>query len=124
MRTLYILGDADRVREKVEGAIFRGDLEGLSRFSTCLTVAISSIVRDLEQKFGATAIMAGGDDILVTVPGSAYDRSTLVKLASDFKTTTGCTISFGVSFDLDRAYLSLRRAKSANGCVVHEDLEA
>lgn len=115
---LYVLGDADRVREKVEAALFCHDLEGLTLFSQTLTGAIATLVRDMDQRFGAQTVMSGGDDVLFTVDADRFDEDVLTNFAAAFATATGCSISFGIGVTPDAAYLNLRRAKAAGGGVV------
>ena len=113
--SLYILGDADRIREKVEASLFANDLAGLSTFSTNLTEAISRIVQRMNERLSATVIMAGGDDVFFIVAADRFNLSVLGEIASDFTKETGCTISFGVGASPDSAYLFLRHAKAAGG---------
>lgn len=113
--TLYILGDADRVRQRVEGALLSGDLVELGKFSAALTAAITLIARQMVQRLSALAVMAGGDDLLLTVPAGTFDLGILEGLARDFAEQTGCTISFGVGTTVEEAYLHLRMAKASGG---------
>lgn len=113
--TLYILGDADRVRQRVERALFAGDLPELSEFSASLTAAVALIARRMVERLSALVVMAGGDDLLLTVHASDFNLEILEGLARDFADATGCTISFGVGTTVQEAYLHLRRAKAFGG---------
>lgn len=117
---LYVLGDADRVREKVEAALFGNDLAALSAFSETLTSAIATLVHDMEKRFGARTVMAGGDDVLFTVDVARFDRDVLAQFAKAFICATGCSISFGVGASPETAYLNLRRAKATGGGIVSQ----
>jgi len=115
---LYVLGDADRVREKVEAALFANDLAALTAFSQTLTQAVSTLVREMGERLGARTVMAGGDDVLFTVSDERFDLDVLHQLSKSFTDTTGCSISFGLGTSLETAYLNLRRAKAAGGGIV------
>ena len=116
--TLYIFGDADRVRQRVERALFSGDLVDLGKFSAALTAAIALIAQQLVERLSAVVVMAGGDDLLLTVAAENFDIGILEQLAHDFVDETGCTISFGVGTTVEEAYLHLRRAKACGGGVI------
>ena len=116
--TLYILGDADKVRERVEAALFAHDLPGLTAFSATMTKSISNIVYRMRDQFSATVIMSGGDDILFTASADNFDAKVLQKIVDDFCMETGCTISFGVGSTLEESYLNLRRAKATGGGII------
>lgn len=113
--TLYILGDADRVRQRVERALLSGDLVELGTFSAALTAAIALIAERMIQRLSAQVLMAGGDDLLLTVPAGTFDVDILEGLSRDFADETGCTISFGVGTTVEEAYLHLRMAKASGG---------
>jgi hypothetical protein len=119
---LYVLGDADRVREKVEALLFANDLAALATFSQTLTQAVSTLVREMGERLGARTVMAGGDDVLFTVSEDRFDLGALHLLSKSFTNTTGCSISFGVGTSLEAAYLNLRRAKAAGGGIVSRGL--
>lgn len=101
--TLYILGDADRVRQRVERALLSGDLVELGKFSAALTAAIALIAERMIQRLSAQVVMAGGDDLLLTVPAGTFDVDILEGLSRDFADETGCTISFGVGKTVEEA---------------------
>lgn len=118
---IFILGDADRVREKIESALFRGDLAQISKLSENLTESISVLVKYLEEMVGARTIMAGGDDVLFEISKENYDESILNEAAVYFTVNSGCSISFGVAETIENAYLNLRKAKSTGGGCVHSE---
>jgi len=76
---VFILGDADRVREKVERALLDGNLGEVTYFSRNLTSAVEALVRDVEQAFEAITVMmcASGplDIVIVAGPFSKWRRS-------------------------------------------------
>ncbi len=113
--TLYILGDADRVRQRVERALLSGNLVELGKFSAALTAAIALIAERMIQRLSAQVVMAGGDDLLLTVAAGTFDVDILEGLSRDFADETGCTISFGVGKTVEEAYLHLRMAKASGG---------
>jgi len=112
---VFILGDADRVREQVERALLDCDFEGASSFSKSLTNALAVLVSEIEQIPGSSTILAGGDDVCFRLPEAQYDRETLVSIAKRFFATSSCNISFGVGRSIGAAYLNLRRAKARGG---------
>jgi hypothetical protein len=115
---IFVLGDADKIRERVEAALFEGDLADLSAFSKSLTAAIGLIVDRMQQELSATVIMAGGDDVLFTLPSTSFDASKLGSISERFRMDTGCTMSFGVGVSIEDAYLCLRKAKALGGGTV------
>lgn len=115
---LYILGDADRVRDQIEKRLLSNDLQGVSELSTNLTSGLATLVRALTQMPNTETIMAGGDDVLFRLKPETYSRDALEKAAAQFRLDTGCSISFGVANDVTHAYLNLRRAKASGGGIV------
>lgn len=121
---LFIMGDADHVREQVERRLLGGTLSDLTDFSSGLTSALLLLVSSAEAELGAETIMAGGDNVLFRVRWNNYSRRTLDALGSIFHEKTGCTISFGVGEDIANAYVNLRRAKAAGGGAIVGDTRA
>ncbi|MDZ4055502.1 MAG: hypothetical protein U1D69_00805 [Polynucleobacter sp.] len=119
---LYVLGDADQVRDGIDKRLLQGKLEELTAFSSALTKAIGSLLQSFEEQMGATVIMAGGDDVLLRVSSARYSLDTNLALAEEFHRSTGCTISFGVSGKLSDAYINLRKAKAEKSCVCFGDV--
>lgn len=120
---VYILGDADRVREKIERFLFAKRLEELASFSATLTCAVSTLVASVERELGAATIMAGGDDVCFIAPLDMYRRASLERLSLQFFSSSGCSISFGAGTSIQEAYLNLRKAKSLEGgCVVDDGI--
>jgi hypothetical protein len=111
---LFIFGDGDRVRERIEGLLFSNDLEALSNFSSSLSNAILLLAKRLSENMGAQVLMAAGDDLLVLLPKENYSRDKLEELAQHYRDQIGSSISFGVGPSIENAYLNLRRAKSSN----------
>ena len=121
-KTAYIIGDADRVREKVEAAMFDHDLDRLSRFSRSLSNAVSFVVQELEERLGARTIMAGGDDVLFIIHFDSSVKEVLEDVAICFSDLSSCTMSFGVAPTIEDAYLNLRKAKASGGGIVESGL--
>lgn len=109
---IYLLGDADRVRDGIDQRLLRGQLEELRSFSSALTSALAVLVEAFRKEMQAEVIMAGGDDVLLRVLATSYSVERHLELSKQFFESTGCRISFGVSEDIQTAYLNLRRAKS------------
>lgn len=118
---LYLLGDADRVRDGIDQRLLRGHLDDLRAFSFNLTVALAELVSAFQREMDAELIMAGGDDVLLRVLGTRYSRERHSQLCHQFFEATGCRMSFGVSSNLQTAYLNLRRAKSEQTGICFED---
>ena len=120
---VFILGDADKVREKIERSLFANRLDQLAAFSATLTHAVSTLVAEMEINFGAKTIMAGGDDVCFLVPLSGYRKTELEQLSRHFFALSGCRISFGAGTSIRDAYLNLRKAKSLEGgCVIDDGI--
>lgn len=113
--SLYILGDADRVRERIELHLLVGRLNLLRQFSDSLTCAINALSRRVHEAFSGELIIAGGDDVIFCVPRDRFCRAKLETIAKQFALESGCTISFGVASDIPTAYVNLRRAKAMGG---------
>lgn len=112
MEYFYILGDGNHIRETIEFYLLNHDLESLSNFSQSLTTAINEIKEIAISTMGAQIILAGGDDILFSVPRENYHIELIQKLQQAFLATTGITISFGIGSTIEAAYINLRRAKT------------
>ncbi len=117
----YILGDGDKIRERVEFYLLNHDLEALTNFSQNLTTAINEIKEIAISTMSAQVILAGGDDILLYVPREKYRTGLIQKLQQVFQTITGVTISFGVGKTVEAAYINLRRAKTNKDIKIVED---
>ncbi|HVY60824.1 MAG TPA: mCpol domain-containing protein [Planctomycetota bacterium] len=123
-RPLYVLCDGDRTRERLEAPILAGDAEALTVASSRITAAIHAMkAYALANLAGARVVVAAGDDFVFVVPATSYARSHLDALARIYREHTAASVSFGVAHGLDRAYLALRRAKSAGGGRIEEALE-
>ncbi len=120
-QTLFILGDGDRIRARVEGYLLNARLTELSRYSDALTQAIEAAASKAKEVLLAERIMAGGDDLLLRIEAHAYDKGKIQEIADLFKKICNSTISFGVGTTIDEAFLALRKAKSQGGDTVVED---
>jgi minimal CRISPR polymerase domain len=118
---VYVLGDADRIRERIEGYLLGDTPAEVRTFSERLAGGLREFVRSAEILLNADVLMAGGDDVLLCVKPASYSRHTLEELAKTFCQATGCTISLGVGSEVSTAYLNLRRAKAAGGGVIAGD---
>ncbi|HXU31467.1 MAG TPA: hypothetical protein VN851_12885 [Thermoanaerobaculia bacterium] len=118
---LYILGDADRVREKIESQLLAGNLADVSKISSTLISALAKLVSSVEISLDAETLMAGGDDVIFSVRPDAYNREALERISVNFYRETGSSMSFGVGTMVTIAYLNLRRAKAAGGGIIVEE---
>jgi hypothetical protein len=117
---IYVLGDVDHVRERIEHYLLGDNPIDVRAFSQRLADGLQEFVRSAEA-LGAAVVMAGGDDLLLTMNSGTYSRLRLEKLAETFRQATGCTISLGVATTVAAAYLNLRRAKAAGGGAIAGD---
>ena len=118
---LYVLGDGDKIREKVEFYLLNHDLESLSNFSQNLTIAINEIKEIAISTMNAQLILAGGDDILFYVSREKYRKELIQKLQHAFLNITGVTISFGVGKSIEATYINLRLAKTNKDMKIVEE---
>ena len=117
----YVLGDGNNIRENVEFYLLNHDLESLTNFSQNLTIAINEIKEIAISTMSARVILAGGDDILFSVPREKYRKELIQKLQQVFHNITGVTISFGVGKTIEAVYINLRRAKTNKGEKIVEE---
>lgn len=119
---IYILGDGDKIRERVESLLLKSDFSNLAKLSQGLKDAIDKMKSNATANMEAEVFMAGGDDIFFRVDRSRYRKSSLEELAESFRTSTGTTFSFGVGTNVEAAYLNLRRAKASGSGQIVEDI--
>jgi minimal CRISPR polymerase domain len=112
---VFVLGDGDKIRQRVESLLLSGELAALRCLSVSITSAIAQLAHTAKAAMDAEVIVAGGDDLVLRVPKESFDQNTLASMAAFFMEQTGCGMSFGVGPDLDTAYLNLRRAKARGG---------
>lgn len=110
---LFLLGDADDVRKKIQGLLLSGDLETLKAVSAAMSRYIAELGASIEDAFAADLIFCGGDELLARVSFDSFDEVKLRDLMTRFRERTGVTISFGVGRSAEEAFISLSRAKSA-----------
>ena len=112
MSVLYVLGDADQIRRKVEGLLLADDLRGLKMFSAAITENINRIAGLARDMMGAEIIFCGGDDILFLVQRDRFREVEVKDWMQSFLRQTGNNISFGVGSTAEEAFLNLARAKA------------
>ena len=110
---LYVLGDGDKIRERVEHYLLSDEIEPLTKLSQAVTDAINAMKSSAISVMDAKIIMAGGDDILFRVDTKKYKQTHLQNFSEAFFRAVGCTFSFGVGKTIEDAYINLRRAKSS-----------
>ena len=121
MEYFYVLGDGNHIRERVEFYLLNHDLESLSNFSQSITTAINELKEMAISTMSGRVILAGGDDILLSVPRENYRKELIQKLQQAFLDTTGITISFGIGKTIEAAYINLRRAKANKDVKIVEE---
>ncbi len=109
---LYIIGDGDNIRNRVEFYLLNGNLTDLTHYSQNLLKAIEDLQCFARSKMGADIIYAGGDDLLFRLNKKDYERKHLQEALEKFQALSGSTISFGVGESVEEAFLNLRRAKA------------
>ncbi len=112
---IFVLGDGDRVRERIESHLLNGEFDALKEISQKLIDSINEMRSLAISTMDAEIIMAGGDDILFRIRKERYDKANVQKLATSFEQSTGISFSFGIGEDLKSAYINLRRAKASKG---------
>jgi minimal CRISPR polymerase domain len=121
--SIFVIGDGDGIRKKVESYLLSGHLESLGQFSFALTNAISEIAKLAVQNMESKIVFAGGDDICFITTSSNFHKEKIQELIEEFFRKTECSISFGVGENIEEAFLNLRRAKSmGGGCLIMSDL--
>jgi hypothetical protein len=111
---IFIIGDGDGIRRKIEFHLLNGDLNRLAAFSASLTESVSKLAQMAMQKMQAETVFAGGDDIFFIVDLSEYHEEIVRELMDVFTKMTGCSISFGVGLTVQEAFINLRLAKANN----------
>jgi CHASE3 domain sensor protein len=109
---IYVLGDADNIRKKLQGYLLSGDLESLRRFSSGLTEGVRLVARLAQESMSAEVIFSGGDEVLLRLDASLFSLDELRKIKSRFEEYVGATISFGAGSTTEEAFLNLARAKA------------
>ena len=115
---MIVYFDGDDVSSALELLLLNGDAEGARTYSESLLQASSAIRAHLSAVTGAEIILAGGDDLVVRLPGESIPVSVsglIDRLRRDYRSTCGKTLSVGVGCDTREAVLNLRRAKLMGG---------
>ena len=110
---LFLLGDADNVRKKMQGLLLSGNLDALKALSSALSRHVAELSSLIENSFAADIVFCGGDELLARVEYDKFNEGRLRELTAGFKEKTGITISFGVGRSVEEAFTNLSRAKSA-----------
>lgn len=114
--TLFVLGDGDKVRQRLDALLFTGKLEDLKELSRAISEAVLTVAQAAASAMGGEIVVAGGDDLLLRIPADQLNLRLLEQLRRSFHDRTGCcTMSMGAAPDVERAYLNLRRAKAQGG---------
>jgi hypothetical protein len=111
-RYLFLLGDADNVRKRIQGLLLSGDLDALRSLSSSLTRHITELGALAEDTLGADIVFCGGDELLAKVELDNFDERKLREIMAIFSKNTGVTISFGVGLNTEEVFVNLARAKS------------
>src|SRR5438128_7326278 len=101
--SIFVIGDGDEIRKKVESYLLNGYLEQLGGFSSALTEAVREIARLAIQNMESKIVFAGGDDICFITISSNYHEEKMQALMEEFFKRTECSISFGVGRNIEEA---------------------
>lgn len=112
-RPLFVLGDADQVRRRVDSLLLANRLKDLQALSSTLTNAIQRLGVEAQNRMKAEIVFCGGDDILFLVEPIKFSDNLIRSLMDEFLSVTGLTISFGIGRSVEEAYLNLARAKAS-----------
>ncbi|MGA9767401.1 MAG: hypothetical protein WBV94_00055 [Blastocatellia bacterium] len=104
---IFVIGDGDGIRKRIESYLLSGDLESLGAFSSSLTEAIQEIEYLAASTMNSQIVFAGGDDILFIVTASHYKEEQIRELMNIFSNKTQSTISFGVGPNIETAFINL-----------------
>ena len=121
MSSIFILGDGDKIRERVERHLLSNELDALQHLSQSLTDAVNAIKALAISTMDAQVFMAAGDDILVFVKKEKYRQDSIQQMAEMFHSITTASISFGIGTTVESAYLNLRRAKATGNQKIVEE---
>ena len=112
---LVCIGDGDNIGVY----LLSGDLQGASKFSLQVKIAIEDIASLAKSELNALLIYVAGDDICFIIDAEINIYDILNNYSKSFFTKTGKTMSFGVGQTSVEALISLRKAKvSGKGCVI------
>jgi hypothetical protein len=109
---LYIIGDGNHTRRRIDFLLLTDRLDELTKFSENLKTAISSMKEIFEGEMHGRCIVAAGDDLVVELEAECFSPSVLRKLESLYRERTGCTIAFGYGESIGAAILDLRLKKA------------
>lgn len=121
MSSIFILGDGNKIRERVEQHLLNHELDALQRFSQSLTDSINAIKALAISAMDARVFMAGGDDVLICVEKEKYQREIIQQMSEIFYSATSASISFGIGTTIETAYLNLRKAKASGNQKIIEE---
>lgn len=111
MNKIFVLGDGNRIRVRIESHLFKHEFQKVKLVSQSITSAIGVLREIAITELNADIIMAGGDDMFFTLSDSDYKESTLIKMADTFLEMTACSFSFGVGNSIEVAHSNLNKAK-------------
>ncbi|TAN49938.1 MAG: mCpol domain-containing protein [Methylococcaceae bacterium] len=112
MPLIYVIGDGDNIRQRMEQQLLYGKLDECKKVSEAITAGMRCVNDVITARKGWEVVFCGGDDILVKVCASDYDPNLIRKAIDEFERCSKSTICFGSASSLQEAYLNLRRAKS------------
>ena len=121
MNKIFVLGDGNQIRVKIESHLFKNELRKVNQISQNITNAINQLKKIAIEDLDAEIIMAGGDDLLIRVDKEKYNKKILKKMSSTFKELTECSFSFGVGETIEVAHSNLNKAKIYKKTIVEND---
>lgn len=121
MKKVFVLGDGNQIRVKIESHLFKNELRKVKEISENIISAINQLKNIAIKDLDAEIIIAGGDDLLITVNKRKYDRNVLKKMSRTFQELTECSFAFGVGETIEIAHSNLNKAKIYNKAIVDND---
>jgi len=108
---VYVHLDGDGIGDRLELLLIDGDIVGARSFSKSVSDTIAEVCASIEAVDGAQIVLAGGDDIIASIPSKSWDLKKIEEIRMRFVNKTGCTLSCGVGTSIQTALNNLRRAK-------------
>lgn len=112
MSDLFFAVDGDDVGRRLEYYMLLNDSHSLTSFSNAYKSAMNWLEEELVNKFGATVLFSGGDNLLACVRKEEDSMKKFEELRINFSKKSESTISAGLGLSLQEAYFALKLAKA------------
>ncbi|WP_187270266.1 mCpol domain-containing protein [Pontibacter qinzhouensis] len=121
MNKLYIRLDVDNAGDSIELALLKADYRKAQNTHHKIQEGINLILDKINRLDSTALLMRGCDDILFSIEKDNYDFNYLEKIKSEFKSTTGFSLSIGVGSSIPECMYNLRVAKVSGKDTVIEN---